>query len=201
MLQIARQKMVLDHLIVENMDKQLEGGDVESVLQYGAKTLFDDDEETAEAHAIRYTDEELDKLLDRDGMVQTLEESTQDEPANTNVDGGDASNLNNSGNGKPKGIFGSFTKIWKTTTKPANVGSAEVLLDIGSSALVGQSVNDSVEGLERETSGGTGGDSNAVDDGQVDVFWEELLNKRVEAMKKQAEEALGRGARRRAKEA
>ena len=46
-MQAGKKKLVLDHLIVQNMDD--EGGldDVQSILLFGAKALFEDNEETA----------------------------------------------------------------------------------------------------------------------------------------------------------
>lgn len=54
---------IADHLIIQRIDAKDESEDVESILQYGAKAIFDDKE--AEANAIRYTDSEVDTLLAR----------------------------------------------------------------------------------------------------------------------------------------
>lgn len=63
-----------DHLIIRRLDAKDETEDVESILQYGAKAIFDDKE--AEATAIRYTDEEIDELLTRSAEPATENENT-----------------------------------------------------------------------------------------------------------------------------
>lgn len=48
MMQIARKKLVLDHLIVQKMDDSEPGGDdVQSTLMHGAQALFTDDADQA----------------------------------------------------------------------------------------------------------------------------------------------------------
>ncbi|KAK4049413.1 hypothetical protein OIV83_004146 [Microbotryomycetes sp. JL201] len=59
----GNKKLGLDHLIIRRIDAKDETEDVESILQYGAKAIFDDRE--AEATAIRYSDAEIDELLTR----------------------------------------------------------------------------------------------------------------------------------------
>ncbi|KAK4056311.1 hypothetical protein OIO90_002755 [Microbotryomycetes sp. JL221] len=59
----GNKKLGLDHLIIRRIDAKDETDDVESILQYGAKAIFDDKE--AEATAIRYSDAEIDELLTR----------------------------------------------------------------------------------------------------------------------------------------
>lgn len=57
-------KLGLDHLIIQRLDaEEEEANEVESILQYGAKAIFDDQE--AEASAIRFTDADIDSLLAR----------------------------------------------------------------------------------------------------------------------------------------
>ncbi|KAL8279021.1 hypothetical protein RQP46_008690 [Phenoliferia psychrophenolica] len=62
--QAGTKKLGLDHLIIQRLDAQEEeANEVESVLQYGAKAIFDDQE--AEATAIRVTDAMIENLLTR----------------------------------------------------------------------------------------------------------------------------------------
>jgi chromodomain-helicase-DNA-binding protein 4 len=72
-MQIGKKKLSLDHLIIEKMggedDVEEEVIDVESILSFGAKRLFDDDED--EDRIIKYDDESVDKLLDRSQIEQT----------------------------------------------------------------------------------------------------------------------------------
>ncbi|SGY67920.1 BQ5605_C004g02825 [Microbotryum silenes-dioicae] len=56
-------KLGLDHLIIQRIDAKDETEDVETILQFGAKAVFDDKE--AEATAIRYSDADIDELLVR----------------------------------------------------------------------------------------------------------------------------------------
>lgn len=42
-IQNGKKKLVLDHLIVQKMDDDESGGDVQSILSFGAKALFEDD--------------------------------------------------------------------------------------------------------------------------------------------------------------
>lgn len=60
--QIAKKKMVLDHLIVETMEEEsIEDLDVESILKFGAQALFEEDN----SKKITYDSMAIDKLLDR----------------------------------------------------------------------------------------------------------------------------------------
>ncbi|KAJ3406691.1 hypothetical protein HDV05_005891 [Chytridiales sp. JEL 0842] len=64
-LEIAKKKLVLDHLIVGNMKQEEKNIDFESVLKFGAESIFNEDDELAATKAIKYTDEALDRILDR----------------------------------------------------------------------------------------------------------------------------------------
>ncbi|KAJ7630765.1 SNF2 family DNA-dependent ATPase [Roridomyces roridus] len=62
-IQVGKKKLVLDHLIVQKMDDDEDGGDnVESILTYGAQALF---EANAEARDIVYTDNDIDNLIEK----------------------------------------------------------------------------------------------------------------------------------------
>ncbi|KPV76938.1 uncharacterized protein RHOBADRAFT_51918 [Rhodotorula graminis WP1] len=54
-------KRGLEHLIIQRIDAQDESDDVEGMLQFGAKAVFDD--QAAEASAIRYSDADIDELI------------------------------------------------------------------------------------------------------------------------------------------
>lgn len=43
-MQAGKKKLVLDHVIVQKMDNDEAGEDVKSILTYGAKALFEDDQ-------------------------------------------------------------------------------------------------------------------------------------------------------------
>ncbi|GAA5857411.1 hypothetical protein JCM8547_002265 [Rhodosporidiobolus lusitaniae] len=70
----GNKKLGLEHLIIQRIDAKDETEDVESMLQFGAQAVFD--EEAAEAAAIRYTDGDIDDLLKK-----TAEPSAQESEA------------------------------------------------------------------------------------------------------------------------
>ncbi|GAA5951446.1 hypothetical protein JCM21900_004412 [Sporobolomyces salmonicolor] len=59
--QAGTKKRGLEHLIIQRIDAKDESEDVESILQFGAKAIFDDS--AAEASSIKYTDADIDELL------------------------------------------------------------------------------------------------------------------------------------------
>jgi chromodomain-helicase-DNA-binding protein 4 len=83
--------MVLDHLIVESLDNNEEKLEVEKLLLHGLKALFED---TGEKD-IKYDDADIDNLLDRSQIEQTVAQDTSDE-----------------------GVLGSFktARIWANST-------------------------------------------------------------------------------------
>ncbi|ORZ23098.1 hypothetical protein BCR42DRAFT_487120 [Absidia repens] len=69
-LEKSKKKMVLDHLVVDKMDDEdLESEDVESILKFGLKALFDEDND-AETN-ITYKAADVDNLLDREAIFST----------------------------------------------------------------------------------------------------------------------------------
>jgi len=67
--------MVLDHLIVESLDNNEEKLDVEALILHGLKALFED---TGEKD-IKYDDADIEKLLDRSQMEETVDSKPSDE--------------------------------------------------------------------------------------------------------------------------
>lgn len=64
-IQAGKRKLVLDHLIVQSLQAEADDAqDVESILQFGAKDLFEQGEGESESD-IKYNDADIDKLLDR----------------------------------------------------------------------------------------------------------------------------------------
>ncbi|OSD03298.1 hypothetical protein PYCCODRAFT_1434714 [Trametes coccinea BRFM310] len=64
-MQTGKKKLVLDHLIVQKMDD--ESGteeDVQSILMFGAKALFEDNAESA-AREIHYSEHDIDSLIEK----------------------------------------------------------------------------------------------------------------------------------------
>ncbi|KAA1471579.1 hypothetical protein DENSPDRAFT_799677 [Dentipellis sp. KUC8613] len=60
-MQAGKKKLILDHVIVQKMDEEA-GEDVQSILTYGAKALF---EEGESARDINYTDNDVDNLIEK----------------------------------------------------------------------------------------------------------------------------------------
>ena len=74
--QIAKKKMVLDHLVVEKMDDDdLEEKDVEGIIKFGAQALFEADD----SKRIIYDSAGIDKLLDRATEKTTHDDSNEKE--------------------------------------------------------------------------------------------------------------------------
>ncbi|KAF8913030.1 SNF2 family N-terminal domain-containing protein, partial [Gymnopilus junonius] len=63
-MQVGKKKLVLDHLIVQKMDDDEDNGgeNIQSILTYGAQALFESDQE---ARDIVYTDNDIEKLLEK----------------------------------------------------------------------------------------------------------------------------------------
>ncbi|SPN97421.1 related to CHD1 - transcriptional regulator [Cephalotrichum gorgonifer] len=60
-MQVGKKKMALDHALIDRMDTDDAGEDLEGVLRHGAEALFSD----SEKEVIRYDDAAIEKLLDR----------------------------------------------------------------------------------------------------------------------------------------
>ena len=67
-MQIGKKKMLLDHVLIEQMDADDDAGmDLESILRHGTEAIFADDN----ADDIKYDEESIDKLLDRTQIEDT----------------------------------------------------------------------------------------------------------------------------------
>jgi hypothetical protein len=66
--QTSKKKMVLDHLIVESIDKDDEKLDVEGILLHGLKAIFEDNGEKD----IKYDDADIEKLIDRSQLEEAV---------------------------------------------------------------------------------------------------------------------------------
>lgn len=66
-MQIGKKKMVLDHVLIDQMiSEEVDGQDLESILRHGAQALFEGDD----SEDIHYNSESIDKLLDRSQVEQ-----------------------------------------------------------------------------------------------------------------------------------
>ncbi|KAI0720008.1 SNF2 family N-terminal domain-containing protein [Cerioporus squamosus] len=74
-MQAGKKKLVLDHLIVQKMDDESGSKeDVKSILMFGAKALFEENEETV-AREVHYSEHDVDNLIEK-----TEREGDQVEP-------------------------------------------------------------------------------------------------------------------------
>lgn len=75
-MQMGKKKMALDHALIERMDMDDAGDDLEGILRHGAEALFNDDEKK---EVIRYDAASVEKLLDRSQADKPAEENGVDE--------------------------------------------------------------------------------------------------------------------------
>lgn len=97
-LQIGKKKMALEHVVVERMaqeENKIE--DIQSILKYGAKNLFDNDD-SADIH---YDEKKIDALIEREQYRATAEEQKQKEIDDVEKNGEEGMNF-------------SFAKVWKS---------------------------------------------------------------------------------------
>ncbi|KAI9024115.1 SNF2 family N-terminal domain-containing protein [Hyaloraphidium curvatum] len=74
--QIAKKKLILDHLVVQKLEQEsLDEKDVESVLRFGAEQLFSADESNNEMSLV-YDDAAIDKLLERKAEEERPQQET-----------------------------------------------------------------------------------------------------------------------------
>ncbi|CAO3597234.1 unnamed protein product [Absidia cylindrospora] len=108
-LEKSKKKMVLDHLVVDKMDdEELESEDVESILKFGLKALFDDDDD-AETN-ITYKAADVDNLLDREAIFSV--DTVPSEEIDVTDEKKDESGTAN--------MSFSFAKIWQTGERTGN---------------------------------------------------------------------------------
>lgn len=107
----AKRKMMLDHLIVQNLDNEDERPvELESILKFGAQALFAEGGTEESERDIRYTDEDLDSLLRR-------REDAVEEDDKVPDDG------DQDPNGHPKATF-SYARVWETDQAAAPTADA-----------------------------------------------------------------------------
>jgi chromodomain-helicase-DNA-binding protein 4 len=107
-MQKGKQKLVLDHLIVQKMDDDEPGGnDLQSILTYGAKALFDEEGEEKEDRGIHCTRhlhlsfQDLTYRADSEADVKNLIERTEQ-----------ATDEEAEAEGKTGDFSFSFAKVW-----------------------------------------------------------------------------------------
>lgn len=137
----ARSKLLLEHLVVQKMKDEFKKGELDELLKYGAKHLFDDEEEenksadaaataaksgdgasstpssgsisssTSSEHVNTYTDAELDKLLDRNRGLDEKTLAEQKEAAEAKL-------------AADNKYFGGFktARVWVTEEEEENGG-------------------------------------------------------------------------------
>ncbi|TDL28199.1 hypothetical protein BD410DRAFT_739739 [Rickenella mellea] len=73
-MQNGKQKLVLDHLIVQKMDDEDGSEDVRSILTFGAKMLFEEDDQK---HDIVYSETDVQKLIEKTEVEGDKQEDTE----------------------------------------------------------------------------------------------------------------------------
>ncbi|KAJ3396189.1 hypothetical protein HDU92_003861 [Lobulomyces angularis] len=105
-IDIGRKKLVLDHLIVESMDSQyIDTEEISSIIKFGAAAIFND-QNSAESNndILKYDDDSVDKLLDRETLLKNemeLEKAQLEE---------EEAKFNNADAKSVRGF--SFSKVW-----------------------------------------------------------------------------------------
>lgn len=61
----GKKKMVLDHLVVQQMGKENEEGDIDNILLHGAKALYETDANGVAPSDIQYNSKNVDELVDK----------------------------------------------------------------------------------------------------------------------------------------
>uniref|UniRef100_A0A453QYV7 CHD3-type chromatin-remodeling factor PICKLE n=1 Tax=Aegilops tauschii subsp. strangulata TaxID=200361 RepID=A0A453QYV7_AEGTS len=84
MMQLTKKKMILEHLVVGRLTKasNVNQEELDDIIRYGSKELFDDDEDEAgKSRQIHYDNAAIDRLLDRDQVDEEeyLEDEEDDE--------------------------------------------------------------------------------------------------------------------------
>ncbi|KAI8084780.1 P-loop containing nucleoside triphosphate hydrolase protein [Halteromyces radiatus] len=165
----AKKKMVLDHLVVDKMDEEeIEPDDIESIVKFGLKALFDEDDGPED---IVYDSAAVDELLDRDAQFKA------DTPSSSTTDTMDPATDDTTKDKKENGFMSfSFAKIWQKQKGPVDAQNDNLM---------------QVNGEENQ-----GKPDNADDD---NVWERLLAKNReaLEEEKLQQAEKLGRGARQR----
>ncbi|KAN0060197.1 hypothetical protein ACQY0O_007526 [Thecaphora frezii] len=111
-IETAKKKMVLDHLIVQNLNNEEDRPDtLESILKFGAQALFSEGGLEENEKDVRYTDEDLDALLDRGEKEEEEDDDTL---------GGGSSR-------KSGGRF-SYARVWESDKRNDGIGSANAAL-------------------------------------------------------------------------
>ena len=102
----AKRKMMLDHLIVQNLDREDERPvELESILKFGAQALFAEGGTEESERDIQYTDEDLNSLLRR--REDAVDEDDKLPDTNQEADG------------DPKGTF-SYARVWEADQPAAD---------------------------------------------------------------------------------
>ncbi|KAI8825795.1 SNF2 family N-terminal domain-containing protein, partial [Fimicolochytrium jonesii] len=119
-LEAGKKKLVLDHLIIEQMAKKDSSPEeLSSIIRYGAKALFEEDEQAIDAQQVKYDDVEVDRLLDRSAIFAEKQKDAEDPALNTAT-----------------AKLGTFAKLW--INEKADAGADVDLADDGGVGATGE---------------------------------------------------------------
>lgn len=114
----GKKKMVLDHLVVQQLNKETEEGEVDNLILYGVQEIRKEAEQ-AEDTTQRWTKEKIDDLID--GAEREAEEMAKREAEEEGVAKAASESevgTEDEGRKKSKGSMGfSFARIWETKDK------------------------------------------------------------------------------------
>ena len=105
--------MVLDHLVVQQMGKENEEGEIDNMLLHGAAALYDTtNEEGISASDIRYTSKDVDELIDKVEADADIEAKALKEKNEAFANGEAGQEMQEVAKPKESMSFG-FAKIWE----------------------------------------------------------------------------------------
>lgn len=107
--------MVLDHLVVQQMGKDSEEGEIDSMLLHGAAALYESNEDGIAASGIRYTAQDVENLIERvqqDAEVEAIAMEKRDKAKVDRVTEPEEGEEAGAAKAKETMSFG-FAKIWE----------------------------------------------------------------------------------------
>ena len=126
--------MVLDHLVVQNLGKDAgDEADIDTMLTYGAKALYDTNDDGTSAHDVTYTSKQVDEMLEKvekeaDDEAKIMQAKWDKEDSMT-----DEERLAAMNNRSIESMDFSFAKIWETDR--GDLGEVDVEAEMDDDAV------------------------------------------------------------------
>ena len=111
----GKKKMVLDHLVVQQMGKESEEGDIDDLLLKGAAALYEANEDGVAASDIRYSSKDVDDLIDKVEADAEAEAKALEEKEKQRAEGAEKGEEGQDAAVKPskEAMSFGFAKIWE----------------------------------------------------------------------------------------